>query len=146
MIETYICSFKSLGFYKNSVTVNKLSSTNSPPPHPQRNKLVQIILHSINACLTVFFSRDRFRTAINVLGDTIGAGIVDHLSQDDLKLMDRLESDGEGIQDNDVSMTTESSGISSKENGVTYQFEEKKSIDMGLNNPAFANGDVNTPL
>ncbi len=28
---------------------------------------------------------DRFRTAVNVLGDAIGSGIVAHLSQEDLK-------------------------------------------------------------
>ena len=34
----------------------------------------------------------RFRTAINVLGDSIGAGIVDHLSKDDLQAMEDEES------------------------------------------------------
>ncbi|XP_052280275.1 excitatory amino acid transporter 3-like isoform X2 [Dreissena polymorpha] len=98
----------------------------------------------ISIILAIDWFLDRFRTAINVLGDAIGAGIVDHLSQADLKEMDRLEGIEEGIQDNDVSVTTESSGTSSKENGV--KFEEKKAIDIGLNNPAFTNGDLNTPL
>ena len=34
------------------------------------------------------FNRDRIRTAVNVLGDSFGAGIVEHLSQDDLMSMD----------------------------------------------------------
>lgn len=35
--------------------------------------------------------RDRFRTAVNVLGDAFGAGIVEHLSRNDIT--DVLESD-----------------------------------------------------
>ena len=30
------------------------------------------------------FRRDRFRTTVNVLGDSIGAGVVEHLSREDL--------------------------------------------------------------
>ena len=32
--------------------------------------------------------RDRIRTAVNVIGDSFGAGIVEHLSRDDLLSMD----------------------------------------------------------
>ena len=45
-------------------------------------------------CLFVCFSfcfvffRDRFRTTVNVLGDSIVAGVVEHLSRDDLKNFD----------------------------------------------------------
>ena len=35
------------------------------------------------------YCRDRIRTSINVLGDSIGAGVVEHLSQEDLKSMDK---------------------------------------------------------
>ena len=39
--------------------------------------------------LIIFFSlRDRFRTTVNVLGDSIGAGVVEHLSRDDLRKYD----------------------------------------------------------
>lgn len=38
--------------------------------------------------LSVFFHRDRFRTTVNVLGDSIGAGVVEHLSRDDLRKYD----------------------------------------------------------
>ena len=34
------------------------------------------------------YFRDRFRTAINVLGDAFGAGIVNHLSCDELQKLD----------------------------------------------------------
>lgn len=49
-----------------------------------------IITVAINAIqkYTFFISRDRFRTTINVLGDSIGAGIVEHLSRHDLALVD----------------------------------------------------------
>ena len=33
----------------------------------------------------------RFRTAINVLGDSLGAGIVAHLSKGELEEMERVE-------------------------------------------------------
>lgn len=33
------------------------------------------------------YFRDRFRTTINVLGDSLGAGIVNHLSKDELQKM-----------------------------------------------------------
>ena len=34
------------------------------------------------------FFRDRIRTAVNVTGDSFGAGVVEHLSRDDLMTMD----------------------------------------------------------
>ena len=33
-------------------------------------------------------SRDRLRTTVNVWGDSIGAGIVDHLSRDEIKQLE----------------------------------------------------------
>jgi len=42
--------------------------------------------------LAVDWLLDRFRTAINVLGDAIGAGIVYHLSKEELSKMDQQES------------------------------------------------------
>lgn len=47
-------------------------------------------------------SRDRFRTVVNVLGDAIGAGIVEHLSRDELMDADRNkmeegEAEGDAI-------------------------------------------------
>lgn len=32
-----------------------------------------------------FISRDRFRTVVNVLGDSFGAGIIEHFSREELK-------------------------------------------------------------
>lgn len=37
------------------------------------------------------FLRDRFRTCVNVMGDALGAGIVDHLSRDDIAFADQLD-------------------------------------------------------
>ena len=39
----------------------------------------------------IFFVFCRFRTAINVLGDSIGAGIVYHLSKDELDTSEELK-------------------------------------------------------
>ena len=41
-------------------------------------------------------SRDRFRTAVNVMGDVFGTGIVEHLSRDDLRKKDDFEMIEEG--------------------------------------------------
>ena len=41
-------------------------------------------------------SQLRFRTAINVLGDSIGAGIVAHLSRNDLAMIEQEEEDKNG--------------------------------------------------
>ena len=41
--------------------------------------------HLVSMIFSVDWLLDRFRTAINVLGDSIGAGIVSHLSQDELR-------------------------------------------------------------
>jgi len=65
--------------------------------------------------VSVCYFRDRFRTAVNVLGDSYGAGIVEHLSKADL-----AESDAAKLEDVDV--------------GVEYEVKEKKN---GVSNPAF---------
>lgn len=36
----------------------------------------------------ILFCSDRFRTSVNVLGDSIGCGVVAHLSRHDLKKLD----------------------------------------------------------
>ncbi|KAJ7390283.1 Excitatory amino acid transporter 2 [Desmophyllum pertusum] len=46
---------------------------------------VNLPLHDIGLILAVDWLLDRCRTAVNVLGDAMGTGIVDHLSRDDLK-------------------------------------------------------------
>nr|XP_039267867.1 excitatory amino acid transporter 3-like [Styela clava] len=43
----------------------------------------------IELILAIDWLLDRFRTTINVLGDSIGAGIIAHLSRDDLKDIDK---------------------------------------------------------
>lgn len=37
--------------------------------------------------IIILFSRDRFRTTINVLGDSLGAGLVDAISKKELEQM-----------------------------------------------------------
>merc|ERR1712213_262299 len=48
---------------------------------------------SVSIILSVDWLLDRFRTAINVLGDSIGAGIVNHLSKEELLRLDKLEQE-----------------------------------------------------
>ena len=36
--------------------------------------------------------RDRFRTCVNVMGDALGSGIVDHLSHDDILFSEQLDA------------------------------------------------------
>ena len=57
----------------------------------------------------VFFSRDRFRTVVNVLGDAIGAGIVGHLSRDELKNADQadMEEGGQGDEKHELLVPSE---------------------------------------
>merc|ERR1712029_1258435 len=54
--------------------------------------------------LAVDWLLDRFRTAINVLGDAIGAGIVYHLSKDELSKMDSGEMPIENTNENGTVM------------------------------------------
>lgn len=41
-----------------------------------------------NEKLLVYSSRDRIRTVVNVMGDSVGAGVVMHLCKDDLVKLD----------------------------------------------------------
>merc|ERR1712048_430159 len=52
---------------------------------------------AVSLILTVDWLLDRFRTAINVLGDSIGAGIVFHLSEKDLDNMKAVD-DESGVE------------------------------------------------
>ncbi|KAL9964511.1 hypothetical protein ACROYT_G028162 [Oculina patagonica] len=49
---------------------------------------VGLPLDDIGLIMAVDWFLDRFRTTVNVLGDSIGAGVVEHLSRDDLRKYD----------------------------------------------------------
>merc|ERR1712066_759005 len=51
----------------------------------------------ITIILAVDWLLDRFRTTINVVGDSIGAGIVNHLSKGELEEMDKIGETEESI-------------------------------------------------
>ena len=51
----------------------------------------------ITIILAVDWLLDRFRTAINVLGDSIGAGIVYHLSKEELEAAENSEPEPAGL-------------------------------------------------
>ena len=82
-------------------------------------------------CLTILSRRDRFRTAVNVWGDSIGAGILNHIFRD---LFKDQEGDATALQEE-----TDSDGSRSS-------IKKEKLIDGndavgpgGLANPAFEN-------
>lgn len=53
---------------------------------------VGLPIEEVTLIIPIDWFLDRFRTAINVLGDSYGAGLVDHLSRNDLAELDRLHS------------------------------------------------------
>ncbi|XP_060578968.1 excitatory amino acid transporter 3-like [Ruditapes philippinarum] len=71
----------------------------------------------VSLILAIDWFLDRFRTAINVLGDSFGAGIVDHLSKADLSEIDHL---------NELEMAEETT----------------KAEEAGITNTAFVNGGM----
>lgn len=80
----------------------------------------------VSLILAIDWFLDRFRTAINVLGDSFGAGIVDHMSKSDLREVDRL---------NALEME-KAEEVSQIEVNIT------KAEEAGITNRAFMNGDV----
>lgn len=77
---------------------------------------------------------DRFRTAINVLGDAYGSGIVEHLSQQELKEFENKQNhDNQDIGMEGSSPTPSSSAVSSLKS--IENFKEKEGISY--NNSAF---------
>jgi len=62
---------------------------------------------SVSIILSLDWLLDRFRTAINVLGDSIGAGIVNHLSQKELEAMTQREQDSIALEMTNSSSTLE---------------------------------------
>lgn len=62
-------------------------------------------INALLKCICIFFAiRDRGRTTVNVLGDAMGTGIVEHLSRVDLKYRatdcDKIPSDKHRKKDN----------------------------------------------
>lgn len=70
--------------------------------------------------LLLLFNRDRFRTAVNVEGDSIGAGIIAHMSRNELNA---AADDTEQTDDGDGAKTR----------GFDSRF-----ANGGIGNPAYA--------
>ena len=54
-----------------------------------------------------FFPRDRFRTCVNVMGDALGAGIVEHLSRDEIKFSEFDTNEEIPLKNNDSAFEEE---------------------------------------
>jgi Sodium:dicarboxylate symporter family. len=54
-------------------------------------------LSGLQSELSISLSRDRFRTTINVLGDSMGAGIVDHFSKSELLKIGQPNPDADKV-------------------------------------------------
>jgi len=61
--------------------------------------------HLVSMIMSVDWLLDRFRTAINVLGNSIGAGIVSDLSQEELKASDEGGTQEAGERDQGMELT-----------------------------------------
>jgi len=59
---------------------------------------------SVAVILSVDWLLDRFRTAINVLGDSLGAGIVAHLSRNELDMLPHEELEGAESQNGKITL------------------------------------------
>lgn len=85
----------------------------------------------VSLILAIDWLIDRFRTAINVLGDAFGAGLVEHLSRADLREADRLQALEDACKEN-----------LSESVDVTVDIVNEKQKEAGLDNPSFTNGDA----
>ncbi|KAK3091712.1 hypothetical protein FSP39_022096 [Pinctada imbricata] len=89
---------------------------------------VGLPVDEIALILTIDWFLDRFRTAINVLGDSFGAGIVQHLSRNDLEPLDE---------------TGKETGFNKERNGHVTDMDEidiklQKKEKSGIENPSFS--------
>lgn len=66
---------------------------------------VGLPVKDISLIFAVDFFLDRLRTTVNILGDSIGAGIVDHLCKKELEKMSREENDSQLDGSNDLQMS-----------------------------------------
>ncbi|KAK3596769.1 hypothetical protein CHS0354_038770 [Potamilus streckersoni] len=85
---------------------------------------VNLPIEDITLIIAIDWLLDRFRTTINVLGDAIGAGIVEKLSRDDLRKMDEYETNLD--TDHDVVIPIENENIitnSHTDNAATVRVE-----------------------
>jgi solute carrier family 1 (glial high affinity glutamate transporter), member 3 len=78
-----------------------------------------------NDSVTLYFidfykKRDRFRTSINVWGDSVGAGIVDHLSRKELANRQHVDVE----DDNELSSLNDKNKNSQEDRYETFSLSE----------------------
>ena len=81
-------------------------------------------IKTVFQCGSITISRDRFRTAVNVLGDSYGAGLVEHLSKGDLKDFVYLDESGDPTKmDHDPS-------LEEFQTGLNAPFNDKRELKL----------------
>jgi len=82
----------------------------------------------VTLILAIDWLLDRVRTSINVLGDSMGAGIVEHLSREDLEEMDRLAAEaGENGGSGEGGDKEGEMFVSKGQNNFAYKHDEQES-------------------
>lgn len=91
---------------------------------------VGLPVDDIRLIIAIDWFLDRFRTAVNVLGDSYGAGIIEHLSREDLKTF--------AILDDTVEAKVDSNGpYVAPLDGPFSDKKEAEAFGQGYDNPSF---------
>lgn len=77
------------------VTLNKSSNTNRSSLKQRKKRFVVVSVSSKCLLLIHFVYRDRTTTVVNVEGDALGAGILHHINQQEMKKKKQVQPDWE---------------------------------------------------
>lgn len=94
---------------------------------------VGLPVEDVKLIIAIDWFLDRFRTAVNVLGDSFGAGIVEYLSREDLKTFETLD---QTVGVTDASDTNGSPWVTPLD-GPLIDNKEKEALKEGYENPSF---------
>ena len=90
---------------------------------------------------SITISRDRFRTAVNVLGDSYGAGLVEHLSKGDLKDFVYLDESG------DPTKMNHDPSLEEFQTGLNARFNDKRDLkQIEAEREGYDNANFSTSL
>ncbi|WAR23404.1 EAA1-like protein [Mya arenaria] len=98
---------------------------------------VGLPVEDVTLIISIDWFLDRFRTAINVLGDSFGAGIVGKLSKADLELFDSQHPDGTPFSDDNELEPV----VSADDEIVTVKDNSDRPPKYGELNPVFMSSE-----